>query len=924
MEDENKTVSVTPTELVAFIEGNEDVKYSSLKHAISVAQAGNNKTVVIMPGTILDIKSNLVIPSGVKLLIPYAEYDANGNYTGYNYVADKNRVAALGTNYSDRDAANEKKFRSSLINLKNGADITIESGGSLYLGGEIKGKGITGYYSEINLSSNSKIEVKGEFYCYGYVKEESSSAKNSGQEDYLDNYTNDFDGERLIKVHSGGKLETALGIYDSKDSVLVNYVTGDEKVFPFSLFDFPCMQTYIEVNYGATMNGMISLAIGSADISIQSATVVAKKDSGSSIFYLSSGKICFEYCPQKDVRYTSTGITRIFIDGDIEQGYIDITPEIKGIPYNINTQEMFIPISYKFNILINSGGSYKTDYQMKFLPGAIAMISSGAEFIVNSEVAFYKSSFSKYIDKYDTTQPDAKLINNGKITIGTNGAIGAIISTTSNDGEAIIDFTNCTTDRLSVISYEYSTSIINVNTTSEGYFADEDSVEGKSLYQFVAGTTVKSSLSENNCWDGEKYKVYKLDIIVSKPYTANALSYRVYIADDSNGTNSVDKSGAVLSDSSNYNVVLGQYYQVAVSRHESATFTDGTEINPTQWYRMTSDVGINIVANEAVKISFSSTSISGAGNIKYKIYEGPSSSSVNTELGEFEHSGSVYVIKDYWFKVTHVSGTGTGTSGTLSVTDITVKDSKGTVLSTISAGSAYQATANLTLVINLKSCLLPDTLITMSDGSKVPVKNIKPGDMLKVFNHETGNYDEAPVLFNDYEAASEVTVINLEFSNGSYIGVVSEHGFFDLDLMKYVYVNEFNYNDYVGHEFYADNGEIVTLNKAYITREYTEVYSPVTRYHLNYFTEDILSMPGGIEGLFNIFEYDDNLQYNQELMQKDIEMYGLFTYDDFKDLVPFELYDSFATQYFKVAIGKGILTWEQLYYYIERYGPLVE
>ena len=101
------------------------------------------------------------------------------------------------------------------------------------------------------------------------------------------------------------------------------------------------------------------------------------------------------------------------------------------------------------------------------------------------------------------------------------------------------------------------------------------------------------------------------------------------------------------------------------------------------------------------------------------------------------------------------------------------------------------------------------------------------------------------------------------------------------------------------------------------------VYSPTTRYHLNYFTEDLLSMPGGIEGLFNIFEYDDNLQYNQEQMQKDIEMYGLFTYEDFEHLVPFELYDSFATQYFKVAIGKGILTWEQLYYYIERYGPLV-
>ena len=82
-------------------------------------------------------------------------------------------------------------------------------------------------------------------------------------------------------------------------------------------------------------------------------------------------------------------------------------------------------------------------------------------------------------------------------------------------------------------------------------------------------------------------------------------------------------------------------------------------------------------------------------------------------------------------------------------------------------------------------------------------------------------------------------------------------------------------------------------------------------------------MPGGIEGLFNIFEYDDNLQYTEEQMQKDIETYGLFTYEDFKDLVSYEVYCSFPAAYFKVALGKGILTWEDLEYYIARYAPLV-
>ena len=160
--------------------------------------------------------------------------------------------------------------------------------------------------------------------------------------------------------------------------------------------------------------------------------------------------------------------------------------------------------------------------------------------------------------------------------------------------------------------------------------------------------------------------------------------------------------------------------------------------------------------------------------------------------------------------------------------------------------------------------------------------------------------------------------------------MVSEHGFFDLDLMKYVYIDEYNYIDYIGHRFVSTTivdgevvQEVVTLDKAYLTEEYVRIYSPVTKYHLNYVTENILSMPGGVEGIFNIFEYDDNLQYNQELMQQDIETYGIFTYEDFQDLVSYEIYCSFPTQYFKVAIGKGILTWEDLYYYIERYAPLM-
>lgn len=221
------------------------------------------------------------------------------------------------------------------------------------------------------------------------------------------------------------------------------------------------------------------------------------------------------------------------------------------------------------------------------------------------------------------------------------------------------------------------------------------------------------------------------------------------------------------------------------------------------------------------------------------------------------------------------------------------------------------------------SCLLPDTLITMANDTYKQVKDVKPGDMVRVFNHETGKLDEAPILFNDYDEKAWYNVINLEFNNGKDVKVVSEHGFFDLTLNKYVYITENNYKDFVGHEFYTTSLEkekgITILQNAYITSEYTEVYSPVSAYHLNYFTEDLLSMPGATECFVNIFPYDNDLKYDEAVMADYIEKYGLFTYDDFKDYVPYEFYSAFPAQYLKIQIGKGVITFDDILSLINRY-----
>ena len=170
-------------------------------------------------------------------------------------------------------------------------------------------------------------------------------------------------------------------------------------------------------------------------------------------------------------------------------------------------------------------------------------------------------------------------------------------------------------------------------------------------------------------------------------------------------------------------------------------------------------------------------------------------------------------------------------------------------------------------------------------------------------------------------------VINLVFESGRSVKVIGEHGLFDLDTMQYEYIDISNYETFIGHAF-VNIGDRVNFGKeklvdAFVTNECIKVYSPVTKYHLNYFSEGMLSMPGGIKGLFNIFDIDEDLSYNEINKARDIEQYGLFTYEDFKDLVSYEIYESFPTPYLKVSIGKGKMTYDDLRYYIERYTPLM-
>lgn len=145
----------------------------------------------------------------------------------------------------------------------------------------------------------------------------------------------------------------------------------------------------------------------------------------------------------------------------------------------------------------------------------------------------------------------------------------------------------------------------------------------------------------------------------------------------------------------------------------------------------------------------------------------------------------------------------------------------------IQEDGTYQITKNSTLTVSSSStCLVEGTLITMADGTQKKVENLEIGDLLLIYNHETGDWDYAPLLVNVHNSEEEIltNIINLYFDDNSSLRIVGEHALFDMNLNKYVYINESNIMEYIGHKFVATeciNGtidtKIITLNRVDIT-----------------------------------------------------------------------------------------------------------
>ena len=211
------------------------------------------------------------------------------------------------------------------------------------------------------------------------------------------------------------------------------------------------------------------------------------------------------------------------------------------------------------------------------------------------------------------------------------------------------------------------------------------------------------------------------------------------------------------------------------------------------------------------------------------------------------------------------------------------------------------------------ACVAAGTVITMYNGEQKKVEDLEIGDVIRTFDHEKGEVSSSPVCFI-WESKNAANAFTLTFEGNINVTVIEAHGFYDCDENRYVFINVGNAKDYIGHHFYnADTDSRLELKNIEIMNNCIDAYAVATSKHLNHLSNGMLSMcDGTFEKIANLFEYDNQMKYDAELMKKDIEDYGLTPPEKvlkYKGFNKADYYD-YNLQYLDIALGKGLISYE--------------
>ena len=913
--------------------------YTTVEKALLETTSGG--TTYILPGKNPSINNDCSVGSGVTLCIPMTFNDANGTITaewdgsrtnGSGTKDDKYKTGIFkniitdGTHHTPSDSTQQKvdKYRMNQVFLNS--KLTVEQGGYLYIGGVngstesfVKNQ-VTGQYSEITMSSKASLDIEGEVTCWGYIKEADKSNNGSN-----------------VIIEKTGTLKTPLVFYDFKGG-FASVAFNSAKIFPLSQWDMPNIQSQLTVNYGGKLVGRWLLNMNNTYYS-DDAQILASdhaffnmtnenskaviKYNPSSYLYTTWTDSSFWY--KKGTKYDpkGKGLTSFDLYGGGEFGTLSVSfkQEIIGetaITYNIVSSNFDLPINYRYQIGLHNG-TFNLGNKIKFMPGSLLHVYEDATLNQTNNVIYIqkidydaasKGGSYSYPELSSTSSigNTARLIVDGTYNVNS-GNFGGYVETNNSKGQFNISKDAGTTASVKEAGYKKATvGYSTVETTST---ASTELAISKSGYKYEANSNI-NFISKGNYWNlsngftigfnipyiDERYVIWK-DGKNSIPNLQIDDTFTIPTVDDI----SLNSGVAVLS---KWKIGDKEYNPGQSIIFDESILVNGLKFEPV-W----------VASGKIITLSFSIRDNDYITKITKPSADDLDNKHFNDSFTSYKAESKKDLTRDSW-------------AGWYCVEEDKKIDEKNKQFTSTLNFETYPKLADkasLSFQATGSSCILPSSLIMLPDGLYKQASLLKPGDIVMSFNHETGRLEPTEIIINDDIDEPEQTydVIHLIFDNGNETDIVYEHGFFDLTLNKYVYLHTYDACNFIGHEFVFfknSNGQIerIKLIQVIINKMVTRVCSPVTANNLNIISDNMLSMPGGITGLFNIFEYEnESLKYDIKKKNEDIKKYGLLDYSSFDKYLSKELYDKLPCKYMAISIGKGFISWNTIQSYIDRW-----
>ncbi len=870
---------------------SDNKRYTSIEKAIEIANSRNTEVVVVCSNT--EITRNVTVEDGTTLLIPFN--DSEG----------------------EREFVKATITRKYLVKITNKSILTINNGGSLIVGAQIWTEGIKGSYSELSLDKESSITINGTGYIYGKVTETNGV---NGFAD-LNNivYDNSTDSNRFIKVASTGKIVTTFASYDMGSGSSIQN-KNDAGICPTYNFEFPCLQTYTAFEHGALMNAVayVSTGVGSKDAEAGLICPSSSESSINSMFYTNSGSISIEYCGSKK--------TIIYVNGSVKMGSLYIT----AMGVTIDTSKMFAPISNYLRIYIN--GEFDTNNKsIKFLPGSYLNILNGSHFNINgnsnsnlSKVLFYNSSTLTSININNYGNTDAIFINSGTVTLNQYGALAGYVTTENNEGTAKIDLSGISDkSRISFSTIEGTTGEKNtpiIDLKGPFYSSDEADSQVDSLFE---QGIIYNSYAGFNCWEGNIVKMMNITLDVLKVNASSeAFEYSIY-----SNTTASDNGQKALFEKVNkvrhQDMLLEKntYIKIIDTNCDFITLNGNNYVSGT-WIQITTDLKFEITPTPAFVIKCNHTNgNSGAGKIKRSIIYGENANNLDKSESTSAGAGITATIpKGWFFKVTDNASV-SGESKVIKTTYNADGTKTTTTIATATGKIAwdknyiYTADGDYVFTSDNVTCFIKGTPILLSNGTYKNIEDITYNDEIMTWNFFTGKFEPQKIAILVDHGEEEYTITELSFSDGSKLSIIGDHGIFDYDENKFIYLSSENYKEYIGHSFVKYNNndcELVKLVSGRVYQEKTNAYSITSYYNSNAIAGNLLTAPPPGE-FYNWITMSGKLRYDVDEFNKDVETYGLYDYSVFEPYgISYETFIAFNGAYLKIPVSKGIFTFEDI------------